>query len=129
MKRYFKYVKPYLHYFILGPLLMLIEVGGDVLLPSMVADIINVGAANQDIGYIIKKGILMVLFVFVMIGGGVGSAYFASKASMNFGADLRKDLFHKVQQFSFANIDKFSTGSLVTRLTNDITQLQNTIMM
>ena len=129
MKRYFKYVKPYLPYFILGPLLMLVEVGGDVLLPSMVADIINVGAANQDIGYIIKTGALMLLFVVIMIGGGVGSAYFAAKASMNFGADLRKDLFHKVQQFSFANIDKFSTGSLITRLTNDVTQLQNTIMM
>ena len=129
MKRYFKYVKPYITYFILGPLLMLIEVAGDVVLPSLVADIINIGAANRDVGYIIRTGIIMVLFVFIMIGGGVGSAYFASKASMNFGADLRKDLFHRVQQFSFANIDKFSTGSLITRLTNDVTQLQNTIMM
>ena len=108
---------------------MLVEVGGDVLLPSMVADIINVGAVNNDIGYIIRSGALMLVFVVIMIIGGVGSAFFAAKASMNFGADLRKDLFHKVQQFSFANIDKFSTGSLVTRLTNDVTQLQNTIMM
>lgn len=129
MKRYLKYVKPYLPYFILAPFMMLIEVGGDVFMPSLVADIINVGAANRDVGYIIKTGVLMIVLAFVMMLGGVGSAYFAAKASMNFGADLRKDMFHKVQQFSFANIDKFSTGSLVTRLTNDITQLQNTIMM
>lgn len=129
MKRYLKYVKPYLPYFILAPFMMLIEVGGDVFMPSLVADIINVGAANRDVGYIIKTGVIMIALAFVMMLGGVGSAYFAAKASMNFGADLRKDMFHKVQQFSFANIDKFSTGSLVTRLTNDITQLQNTIMM
>lgn len=129
MKRYLKYVKSYLPYFILAPFMMLIEVGGDVFMPSLVADIINVGAANRDVAYIIRTGVLMIALAFVMMLGGVGSAYFAAKASMNFGADLRKDMFHKVQQFSFANIDKFSTGSLVTRLTNDITQLQNTIMM
>lgn len=129
MKRYLKYVKPYLPYFILAPFMMLVEVGGDVFMPSLVADIINVGAANRDVAYIIRTGVLMIALAFVMMLGGVGSAYFAAKASMNFGADLRKDMFHKVQQFSFANIDKFSTGSLVTRLTNDITQLQNTIMM
>lgn len=129
MKRYLKYVKPYLPYFILAPVMMLIEVGGDVMLPTMVADIINVGAANRDVDYIIGRGLIMIGLAFVMMLGGVGSAFFASKASMNFGADLRKDLFGKVGSFSFANIDRFSTGSLVTRLTNDVTQLQNTIMM
>lgn len=129
MKRYFKYVKPYLPYFIIGPLLMIVEVLGDVVLPSLVAKIINVGAANRDIAYIVKIGIVMVILAFVMMAGGIGGAYFASKAAMSFGADLRKDLFRKVQQFSFADIDRFSTGSLVTRLTNDITQMQNMIMM
>lgn len=129
MKRYGKYVKPYLAAFILGPLMMIVEVIGEVMLPAMMADIINIGAANHDIPYIISKGICMVIMAFAMMAGGIGGAYFASKAAMHFGRDLRKDIFEKVQNFSFANIDRFSTGSLVTRLTNDITQLQNVIMM
>ena len=71
----------------------------------------------------------MILTAFIMMGGGIGGAWFASKASISFGADLREDCFKKVQQFSFHNIDSFSSGSLVTRLTNDITQVQNLIMM
>lgn len=129
MKRYWKYVKPYLPAFILGPLMMIVEVVGEVRLPAMMADIINIGAANHDIGYIITKGFMMIIMTFIMMTGGIGGAYFAAKAAMHFGRDLRKDLFQKVQKFSFANIDSFSTGSLVTRLTNDITQLQNVIMM
>ena len=124
MKRYGKYVKPYLSAFILGPVMMIVEVIGEVMLPAMMADIINVGAANHDIPYI-----MMVITAFIMMAGGIGGAYFAAKAAMHFGRDLRKDLFRKVQKFSFANIDSFSTGTLVTRLTNDITQLQNVIMM
>ncbi|MCM1174136.1 MAG: ABC transporter ATP-binding protein/permease [Blautia sp.] len=129
MKRYGKYVKPYLLAFILGPVMMIVEVVGEVLLPAMMADIINIGAANHDIGYIISKGIMMVFTAFIMMAGGIGGAWFAVNAAMHFGRDLRKDLFRKVQNFSFANIDSFSTGSLVTRLTNDITQMQNLIMM
>ncbi len=129
MKRYWKYVRPYLSAFILGPLMMIAEVVGEVLLPAMMADIINVGAAGHDVPYIIYKGVMMVVTAFIMMIGGMGGAYFAAKAAMHFGRDLRKDLFQKVQKFSFANIDSFSTGSLITRLTNDITQLQNVIMM
>lgn len=129
MKRYFKYVKPYLAAFILGPLMMIVEVIGEVLLPSMMADIINIGAADHNISYIVSKGVMMILTAFIMMAGGIGGAYFAARAAMHFGRDLRKDLFQKVQRFSFANIDSFSTGSLVTRLTNDITQMQNVIMM
>ncbi|MBQ7841051.1 MAG: ABC transporter ATP-binding protein [Lachnospiraceae bacterium] len=129
MKRYLKYVKPYLYAFILGPIMMITEVVGEVLLPAFMADIINVGAANQDIGYIVQKGLMMVVTAFIMMAGGVGGAWFASKAAISFGADLRRDVFKKVQTFSFANIDQFSTGSLVTRLTNDITQIQNVVMM
>lgn len=129
MKRYGKYIKPYLSAFILGPVMMIVEVVGEVMLPAMMADIINIGAANRDIPYMITKGIMMVIMAFTMMVGGMGGAYFAAKAAMHFGRDLRKDLFQKVQKFSFANIDSFSTGSLVTRLTNDITQMQNVIMM
>lgn len=129
MKRYAKYVKPYLYAFILGPIMMLTEVVGEVLLPSFMADIINIGAANHDVGYIVQRGLIMIATAFVMMAGGVLGAWFSAKASLSFGADLRRDVFQKVQTFSFANIDRFSTGSLVTRLTNDITQVQNVLMM
>ena len=129
MKRYGKYIRPYWYAFILGPLLMLTEVAGEVLLPSFMADIINIGAANHDVGYIVQKGIIMILTALIMMAGGVGGAWFASVAAINFGAGLRKDAFKKIQTFSFSEIDRFSTGSLVTRLTNDITQVQNLIMM
>lgn len=129
MKRYGKYIRPCWYAFILGPLLMLTEVAGEVLLPSFMADIINIGAANHDVGYIVQKGIIMILTALIMMAGGVGGAWFASVAAINFGAGLRKDAFKKIQTFSFSEIDRFSTGSLVTRLTNDITQVQNLIMM
>lgn len=128
MKKYVKYIKPYLKYYILGPCFMMVEVIGDVLLPYMLAKIINEGVASHDIGYIVKMGIGMVLAAVMMAAGGVLGAWFAANAAMNFGADLRMDLFEKVQKFSFQNIDKFSTGSLITRMTNDITQIQNMIM-
>lgn len=129
MKRYLKYIKPYWYAFILGPVLMITEVVGEVVLPAYMAKIINIGAANRDVPYIVGTGITMVIIAFIMMGGGIGGAWFASKASISFGADLRNDCFRKVQKFSFTNIDTFSTGSLVTRLTNDITQVQNLIMM
>ncbi len=129
MKRYFKYIKPYLYAFILAPILMIAEVLGEVTMPKLMAMIINEGVTSGDTGYILKMGIGMVLVAVCMAAAGIGAAYFASKASISFGAALRKDVFKKVQDFSFANIDTFSTGSLVTRLTNDITQLQNLIMM
>ena len=127
---YKKYVTPYLSAFILGPIFMIVEVIGEVLLPKMMSLIINEGIkGGAGSGYIITHGIIMVLLALCMMGGGVLGAYFAVKASVNFAGDLRKDIFAKVQQFSFANIEKFSTGSLVTRLTNDITNLQNVISM
>jgi len=129
LKRYFKYIRPYLSYFILGPIMMIVEVIGEVLMPYMMALIINNGVAERNIPYIIAVGGVMVLIALFMMAGGIGGAYFAAKASVNFATDLRHDVFAKVQQFSFANIDSFSTGSLVTRLTNDVTQLQNMVNM
>lgn len=129
MKRYWKYIKPYLSAFIIGPILMIVEVVGEVLLPKFMANIINIGAANHDVPYIISMGAVMVFTALFMMAGGVGGAYFAAKAAISFSADLRSDTFQKVQQFSFANLDQYSTGSLVTRLTNDVTQVQNLINM
>lgn len=130
MKIYKKYITPYLSAFILGPIFMIVEVLGEVFMPKLMSMIINEGIqGNAGNGYIITKGILMVLLALCMMVGGVLGAYFAIKASVSFAAALRKDVFTKVQEFSFANIEKFSTGSLVTRLTNDITNMQNVISM
>lgn len=129
MKRYRKYVLPYWKYFVMGPILMIVEVIGEVFLPALMANIINVGAANHDVSYILMTGGMMIALAFIMMAGGIGGNYFAVKAAVSFAADLRRDLFARVQDFSFHNIDSFSTGSLVTRLTNDITQIQNVIMM
>ncbi|MCI6676178.1 MAG: ABC transporter ATP-binding protein/permease [Clostridiales bacterium] len=129
MERYKKYVIPYWKYFILGPIGMIIEVLGEVLLPWFLSKIQNIGIENQNITFIVAMGVCMIVTAFCMGIGGIMGAYYASKAAMSFGADLRADLFEKIQQFSFQNIDEFSTGSLVTRLTNDITQVQNLIMM
>ena len=129
MKRYWKYIKPYLPAFIIGPILMIVEVIGEVVLPKFMANIINIGAANHDLPYIIGMGVVMVITALLMMAGGVGGAYFAAKAAISFSSDLRSDVFDQVQKFSFANLDRFSTGSLVTRLTNDITQVQNLINM
>ena len=130
MKRWYKYIKPYLPFVILGPLCMIIEVIGEVLMPKYLSMIIN-GANNKTLSVPGCLGVmgLMILTAVLMMLGGIGGAYFGGKASVNFAADLRSDVFTKVQKFSFANIDKFSSGSLVTRLTNDVTQMQNVVNM
>lgn len=130
MRRYFKYVKPYLSAFIIGPIFMIVEVIGEVVMPLLLKNVIDKGVAGgRGISYIAIMGITMVLTALGMMAGGVGGAYFAIKASSGFANDLRKDLFNKIQKFSFKNIDQYNTGSLVTRLTNDITQVQNMIQM
>ena len=130
MKKWMKYVRPYKKHFILGPLCMIVEVIGEMLMPFMLSVVINAG---RDGTLTVTKSILiafgMIGIALLMMLGGVGGAYFGSKASVNFAADLRADVYKKVQEFSFHNIDKFSTGSLVTRLTNDVTQLQNFVNM
>lgn len=130
MKRWIKYVKPYLTSFILGPLGMIVEVIGEMFMPLLLAMIINEGEAGtltvgKSLGY---AGILIAI-VLCMMAGGVAGAYFGSKASVNFAADLRSDVYSKIQMYSFANIDKYQAGSLVTRMTNDVTQIQNFVNM
>ena len=128
--KWYKYIKPYLPFFILGPLCMVVEVIGEVVMPIFLEVIINRG---NDGTLTVSTSILMTLgmigMALLMMGGGVGGSYFGAKAAVNFAGDLRRDIFRKVQGFSFANIDKFSTGSLVTRMTNDVTQLQNFVNM
>ncbi len=130
MKRWLHYVKPYTLYFILGPLCMIVEVVGEIFMPMFLGRIIN-GATDGTLTPAKSMGIagLMILTALLMMAGGVGGSYFGAKASVFYSNDIRRDVYRKVQTFSFANIDKFSTGSLVTRLTNDVTQIQNFVNM
>lgn len=129
MKRYAKYIRPYWQFFVLAPCLMMIEVFCDVQIPALAAKIINEGVINNDTSRIYELMAQMMLYVALAIIGGLGASYCASKAAVNFSCDLREDLFDKIQTFSFRNIDKFSTGSLITRLTNDITQMEQLVMI
>ena len=138
MKRWMKYVTPYRSSFILGPLSMIVESVGEVIMPLLLQSIYatvkrlgeNPGTTTSgDILAIVGIAGLMVATAAVMMLGGVGGAYFGAKASVNFAADLRGDIYRKVQDFSFTEIDRFQTGSLVTRLTNDVTQMQGFVNM
>ena len=128
MNGFLKYAKPYKKYFLFGPIFMVIEATGDIVLPFLVAQIINNGAVNHDIPYILRTGGMMVGFSVVMAVFGTLGAKFAVNGSVNLAADLRFDVFSRIQEFSFKNIDDFSTGSLITRITNDITQIQTFAM-
>lgn len=130
MKQWMKYVTPYKKHFILGPLGMIVEVIGEMLMPFMLSLVINAGRSGTlTVAQSILIALGMIGIALMMMLGGVAGSYFGAKASVNFAADLRADVYKKVQEFSFHNIDKFSTGSLVTRLTNDVTQLQNFVNM
>lgn len=122
------YLKPYWKAALLAPFLMLVEVFMDLLQPKLIAGIINDGVLKYDLVHIRNVGALMVGAAIIGLLGGIGCIVFSSKAAYGFGADLRSDLFDKVQSFSFRNLDKFKAGSLVTRLTNDVVQVQNVVM-
>ena len=124
-----KYVKKYWIFCLLAPLFMVGEVAMDLIQPDMMADIVDNGVLKSDITLIISMGVKMILTV--LLGGfsGVLCGVFANIAAQGFGNDLRKDLFSRIMNLSFQQTDKFSTGSLVTRLTNDVTQVQNMVMM
>lgn len=124
-----KYLKKYWLFCLLAPLFMVGEVAMDLIQPDMMADIVDNGVLKSDIALIINIGIKMILTV--VLGGfcGIMCGVFANIAAQGFGNDLRKDLFAKIMNLSFQQTDKISTGSLVTRLTNDVTQVQNMVMM
>lgn len=114
---------------ILTSVLVTLEVITEVLIPFLMAKLIDFGVNVGDMQYILKMGVALVVFCFISLFFGVAAGRTASKASAGFAANLRKDIFHSVQNFSFTNIDRFSTASLVTRLTTDITNIQNAYQM
>ncbi|MBQ7793792.1 MAG: ABC transporter ATP-binding protein [Clostridia bacterium] len=125
MNKYKKYIKKNWYCFLLGPVFMTLEACGEFIMPFINANIIDIGAANGDIPYILKNGFYMLLIAIAMLITGVLGAFFAIRGASRMAAGVRQDTFDKVQTFSFSDIDRFSTGSLITRVTNDITQIQN----
>lgn len=125
MKKYVGYVKKYWYSFLLGPFFMVLEACGEFILPYINANIIDKGAAEKNVPYILENGLYMVLLAAFMMLTGILGANFAIRGSTRLAAGVRRDVFKRIQSFSFSNIDDFTTGSLITRITNDITQVQN----
>ncbi len=129
MIKLFRYLKPYKWAVILAPLFMLLEVMMDLMQPRFMERIIDIGLKRGDIGYILKIGLIMIVAALIGMVGGGGCVVFSSIASQNFAYDLRCELFRKVMAFSFKNLDRFRPETLITRLTNDVAQIQNVVMM
>lgn len=129
LKKLLPYIKPYTLFAILGPLLMCIEVSMDLLQPMIMQHIIDDGVANNDSTYVIKLGLLMLVTSIIGLIGGVGSSIYSTKAAVNFAADIRRDVFKKTEHFSSKNTDAFDAGKLITIVTNDVTSVQQALMM
>lgn len=129
IKKLLSYVREYKKESFLTPLFMIGEVVMEMIIPLMMASIIDHGVEKGDMGYVIKIGLLMVVMVVISLAFGAFGGIFGAKASMGFGKNLRKGMYHNIQSFSFSNIDKYSTAGLVTRLTTDVTNIQNAYQM
>lgn len=126
---FIKYLKPYWFFALMSPLMMLVEVLIDLMQPALMADIVDYGVVPGNIDYLITTGIKMVILVVIGGIGGLSASLFAGNASQSFGCDLRGDVYKKVMSLSLEHTDKFTTGSLITRLTNDVTMLQDLVAM
>ena len=129
MRKLFRFLKPYWIWATIGPLLMVLEVMMDLQQPRLIAKIVDEGIALGQMDVVLQTGLMMVGFAFIGAIGGIGCSIFGVLAAIGFGTDVRNALYRKVQSLSFANIDKLETGTLVTRLTNDVTQVQSAVLM
>ena len=129
IKRLARCIREYKWAAILSPLCMIGEVSMEVLIPLVMADLYDYGIVMQNMDLVVTKSIHLIILALLSLSFGVASATFASKAGTGFAKNLRHDMFHHVQNFSFSNIDKFSTASIVTRLTSDVANLQMTFQM
>ena len=130
MGKLLKYIRGWAIVFAgLAPLMMLLEVSMDLMQPTLLADIIDNGVASGNINYILSVGFKMIIIAIFGLIGGVGCSVFSTLAAMKMGESLREALFSKIQNLSFLEIDKFKTSSLITRVTNDVTQVQQMVMM
>ncbi len=122
-------VREYRKFAFITPLLMVGEVAMEVLIPTMMAVIVDTGVSAGDMGYVFRVGVLIVLAAFLSLSFGVAGAWTASKASAGFASNIRKDLYARIMDFSFADVDKFSTSSLITRMTTDVQNVQMSFQM
>jgi len=127
LKRFYVYMEKYKMYAVLSCLCVAFETLFELIIPMIMADIIDVGVANGDQAYILERGLQMVFCAGISLVLGIGYARFAALCGQGLGAELRKAEYRKIQEFSFSNTDKFSTSSLVTRLTSDVTLIQNAV--
>lgn len=123
------YLKPYWKQAAIAPLLMVLEVSMDLLLPRFMQQIVDIGIARRDLPFVLHTGALMTGLALLGAVGGFGCTIYAVRAGMNFGADLRGGVYRKVQFLSFGNLDRLGTGQLVTRLTDDVNQVQDAVLM
>ncbi len=129
MKSYFRFIRSYRKAFILAPLLVVLDVLCEIVQPEMMSKIVDAGIPHKDISFIIRTGAYMVGLSLLAILANIGNIAYSSRASVGFVTGLRQGLFNRIQEFSFSNIDRFSSASLTTRLTNDVNILQETVMM
>lgn len=127
LKRFYVYMEKYRMYAVLSCICVAFETLFELIIPMIMADIIDVGVANGDQAYILERGLQMVFCAGISLVLGIGYARFAALCGQGLGAELRKAEYRKIQEFSFSNTDKFSTSSLVTRLTSDVTLIQNAV--
>ena len=129
LKKLWPYARPYWGIIALGVICSGAEAVFELLIPLVMSDIVDIGIATGNVGYIMTRGAIMVGLALISLGFGLGSAALSARAGQGFGAALRKAEYDHIQEFAFSNIEKFSTASLVTRLTNDVHSLQMTLMM
>ena len=129
IKKLLSYMGEYKKWILLAPVLMVAEVLCEIVMPRLMAAIVDVGIANGDMGAIVRNGIYMLVLAVIGMITGVLSARVATKGGQGFGSNLRNAMFQKIQDFSFADIDRFSSASLITRTTNDVNQIQMTLTM
>lgn len=129
MKKYFPFFQNYKKALVLAPLLVLVDVACEIVQPELMSKIVDTGVMHKDMSYILRTGGLMIVLSLIAIAANVGNIYYSSRVSVGFASELRKGLFDKVQTFSFSNLDKFSSASLVTRITNDVNIIQQVIML
>jgi ATP-binding cassette subfamily B multidrug efflux pump len=128
-KKILHYLKPYRMAAILAPLFMILGVFADLTQPKLMQNVVDIGIASRNLGYVIHSGALMIGLAGISLVCGLGSIYFSTVAALNLSADLRDDLFAEVQSLSFKNLDQLNTGHLVTVLTNDVSQIQQIVML
>lgn len=129
MKKLLPLMKRYIKFALLSPILMILEVIADIIIPYLMSKIVDVGIANQDIVYVLKIGFIMIAAALIGMIFGIMSSHYGARAGYGFASEVRLKAYKKIQGFSFANLDNFTVASLITRLTNDCNTIGQVTMM